>query len=857
MQKEFTTTADPQSYQRFESTRLNSQIESNANAIFGQIDWIGENGGIKKSWQVECESVTIGSSDSCSVVIPVVALEAVHGAVTFGRNHILVQAIEGEIKISGRQIREWLIDEPTEVLLGATKIQITPASFLKTQFASHCLTPGDVIDQASRLQSLAAAASSELHSVDPLDSRQDNSEENSVSDVDSIATSPTLNDVGELHLPAAENVNSKEVANEIKAVIEPLRDSLDAIRSSVIEGLRDLSTTLAERYEQRFQDTSAVIDSRFERLESLLVSSQPTLRHAEPQDTQPRYAEPQYTEPQYAEPLHAELKSETGEYGTNLYDQAIFAKDGESAELLYEESYQGPQATSEVEPYESSLSHSVDYSESSDARILEENQLGIETAAPIQSDEYFGTQYLDVSGNDGQAINQVSSSYFDQQPEQYLPATTPERYGFQNENVGDLYATVDAESNMQGEVYPSYSAESVSEVEPSPESEQLVEQLFVDDNSTYHDSRFKTDDLDVISEVASSEVESHESSEGHYSDTSSEHSRDSESELPAWFTAPSDENLESEVSSHDHSVLGIAGTRFEAEFEEKSEESIAAYGTSVLEELSYSRSSEYDTGSEPIEDAKDLEDYSQEPAASSALPRPYETDSYETNNLEDSYAEEPVESNRSDSNEDFSDASGEDEEESIEVYMQRLLQRAKGGAESSFPIASSSSSSKEKPASQKAAALAPEPIVPPKPQQIRPEAQEIESESGGEYKLYGPAPSAQDDQPVMSRPVPRVSVEEQQQSLVALRELANHTARKAITLNTHKRMVSDFNAKLMIAGSGFVGGTIVGVINGLTPNVAMAGMICAYAVFLLWGYDAWCHSRRLVAAKKEDEVEDQ
>jgi hypothetical protein len=70
-------------------------------------------------------------------------------------------------------------------------------------------------------------------------------------------------------------------------------------------------------------------------------------------------------------------------------------------------------------------------------------------------------------------------------------------------------------------------------------------------------------------------------------------------------------------------------------------------------------------------------------------------------------------------------------------------------------------------------------------------------------------------------------------------------------------MEGHFYGKLVISVSGFLGGTIVLAINGLTPNVAMAGMICAYAVFVLWGYDAWNHSRRLVASKKEDEVEDE
>ncbi|MCY2975289.1 MAG: hypothetical protein NTW52_11565 [Planctomycetota bacterium] len=822
MQKEFIIAADLHSYQRFEPTRLSSQYESDANSTLGQIDWIGENGEFKKSWKIECESVTLGSNEGCSVVIPTLGLEAIHAAITFGRNHILVQAIEGEVKISGRLIREWLIDEPTYVQLGAAKIQVIPASFIKNQFASHQLTPGDVADQATRLQSLTSLDPSEIDVAGEVDI------ENTVEDCDSgasvIATLPTMLAPADSSPSLEPKLNAADVANEMKAAIEPLRDSLEAIRSSVIESLRDLSTNLAERYEQRFQDTSAVIDSRFERLENLLVASQSTLRHDEPQ-----YAEPQY---------------ETAQYETATYEA-----ESSSARSQHDDANLQPEASSTIEAYESPAIQSPECFDPLRAQILEESQLAIEAPLPVPDDEYFATQYPKASSNNGAEIGEFTNQYLDQEPERYLPAETSETYEFQSKKVGYEYSTLETQSDTPHEVASLFG----SEVDYSAEPGQAPQQSFADDNSTYHDSRFGIDDLDAISEVESGAVESNVSIDDQDAFASDLQSRDSDPELPAWFTAPSSEDLNSDVSYADHSVAGVTGIGSESEVEENSEESIEAYGTGLLEELGYRGSSESQLNSQSSINANHLEDDSQDIAAASDEPPQYETD-----DSQQSYAEEPVKSNRPESNQDLSEASDYDEEESIEVYMQRLLQRAKGGGDSPVSIASSSSTAgKEKPVQQKATTRTPEPTEPTKSVQSRPEGQQFESESGSEYKHYGAIPSTSDEQAVMTRQVPRVSVEEQQQSLVALRELANHTARKAITLNTQKRMTGEFNTKLLISVSGFLGGTLVLLINGLTPNVAMAGMICAYAVFLLWGYDAWRHSRRLVEAKKEDEVEDE
>lgn len=856
MQNEFTIAADSNSHKRFESTLLNNQHESNADATLGQIDWIGENGEVKKSWQIECEAVTIGSNDGCSVVIPASGLEVIHIAITFGRNHILIQAIEGEVKISGRQIGEWLIDEPTYVQLGAAKIQVIPASFMKKQFASHQLTPGDVADQAARLQSLANLDTSEIDAAGEAEV-ENATVEVCNADVLAIETPPTMLASPEPIPSTVPNFNVAEVANEMKAAIEPLRDSLDAIRSSVIEGLRDLSTNLAERYEQRFQDTSAVIDSRFERLENLLVSSQSTLRYAETRSEPTQYVEPQYVEPQYETTQHETTQHVTDQYVTDQYQQSVFKEEYGNDVSSNENAYQAPEATSTAESYESPAIQSPQYFDSLNAQIFEDPQLAIETPIPVRDGDYFGTPYSQEPSDIRPEIDEFTNQNLNLKPDQYLPAEIPEPYEFQSEKVGYDQAVGEVHSETPHELASLLSPEVDYSAEPQHAFQQVPQQTFAEESSTYHDSRFGIDDLDVISEVDSHAVESNVRFDDLIADdlnafASDLPNRDSDPELPAWFTASSSEDSESDVPYADHSVAEMTGVGFESQAVENSEESIEAYATGLLEGLGYTHSGESQLDSKSATRANHLEDYSQDIATASDEPPQYEEDDSQL-----SYAEEIVESNRPESNQDLSESTGDDEEESIEVYMQRLLQRAKGGGDSEVSIASTLSSGKEKPVPQKAAIHTPEPIEPAKPIQTRPEPQQVESESGTEFKHYGAIPSTPDEQTAMTRQVPRVSVEQQQQSLVALRELANHTARKAITLNTHKRMTNDFYTKLMISAAGFIGGTIVLAVNGLTPNVAMAGMICAYAVFLLWGYDAWCHSRRLVAAKKEDEVEDE
>ena len=822
MQKQFTIAADPKSCHAFESTRLSDARVYDAvgndapgcdfDATFGQIDWIAETGEVKKSWQIECESVTIGSNNGCSIVIPSMGLEAFHGSVSFGRNHILVQAIEGSIKISGRQIREWLIDEPTYIFFGAAKIQVTPASFLKKQFASHRLTPGDVSDQAARIQALANGSSLEVD-VSHRDS-----------DLAMNSSSPTMPPPTTLNAPSPASLNAAEVAYEMKAVFGPLQISLEAIRSSVVDGLRDLSTNLTERYEQRFQDTSAVIDSRFERLEGLLVSSQSSsgrdaakndeFKYDEPRYDEPRYDEPRYDELRYAEPKFDQPQYASPEYAPAEHEEPIAAVDAQN-----HNTYQSFEAIPTVDVHQS-----PEYVASLDIPVLQ-------TTTSLSDEEFFGVHALDASIADAFIADAFTSdtSKGEDATNQYPRADFSESYESQNEMVGNEHAT-------------------------------------------YHDSRFETSDFDP--------VESSASQNEHEASVSTVVNREMDLEMPAWFTAPTADPSQSDDMYVDSTAENLDGNRDKSFVENFAQhiaeegfshsaadtfgESRKIYESALLEELSYPESSETDLDSDSNPNSNDLGYYS--PSLSvTPFAANEETTHQEIDDSHVSSHEEFLDSHESLPIQEFSEALGGEEEESIEVYMQRLLKRAKGSTDSSTSIRPSSVdvgkeksvASKEKSVVQNQAARSTDPIDPTRLSQARPVTNDFESDLGAERKLYGAMPKATEDQPMLARTTPRVSVEDQQQSLIALRELANHTARKAITLNTQKRMEGHFYGKLVISASGFVGGTIVLAINGLTPNVAMAGMICAYAVFVLWGYDAWNHSRRLVASKKEDEVENE
>jgi hypothetical protein len=187
-------------------------------------------------------------------------------------------------------------------------------------------------------------------------------------------------------------------------------------------------------------------------------------------------------------------------------------------------------------------------------------------------------------------------------------------------------------------------------------------------------------------------------------------------------------------------------------------------------------------------------------------------------------------------------------EESIEAYMERLLQRVKtgtavdAGEKSSGPGKNVRSPAITRPASEPIQTL-------PVPKR---EAEATAAELDSRFQQVSERISALDPSSLQYLPptvedeaVRRSATAQRLENLQALRELANSTARTAIMKSTRRRMELGIMTKLMIAAMGLMGGGILLVLNGFHANIAMLGAVCAFAVFLLWSYEAIVQSRDL------------
>ncbi len=123
-----------------------SNRSSEIDSAIGQIDLIGESGEIVRSWRIRSPKCTLGSAPDCSVQLLTVGVAPLHATLIFGKKHTLLRSA-GPTRISNRHVREWLIDEPTEIVVGQNRLVIHPSiGVLATVVHAE-----NLIDQAARL----------------------------------------------------------------------------------------------------------------------------------------------------------------------------------------------------------------------------------------------------------------------------------------------------------------------------------------------------------------------------------------------------------------------------------------------------------------------------------------------------------------------------------------------------------------------------------------------------------------------------------------------------------------------------------------------------------------------------------
>lgn len=164
----------------------------------------------------------------------------------------------------------------------------------------------------------------------------------------------------------------------------------------------------------------------------------------------------------------------------------------------------------------------------------------------------------------------------------------------------------------------------------------------------------------------------------------------------------------------------------------------------------------------------------------------------------------------------------EEDEDSIEAYMNRLLRRVQGQSE----------------------ADAPESRPQPQPQVVAPVAKPPEStEPGNASQLQTPAsPTAPTSTPAQpdSPYVPRSQAPERSGNLAAMRELANSSARTAIATSARKKMSNDVLFKYGLFGMGLLAGGAVLVGTQFEVGPWMLIAVCCFGLsgfFLLEGFN--------------------
>jgi chromosome segregation and condensation protein ScpB len=166
-----------------------------------------------------------------------------------------------------------------------------------------------------------------------------------------------------------------------------------------------------------------------------------------------------------------------------------------------------------------------------------------------------------------------------------------------------------------------------------------------------------------------------------------------------------------------------------------------------------------------------------------------------------------------------SDAAAEDEEESIEDYMKRLMARMRGDSEGTT--------------------AEPKEIAPRNPEPVR----DTSSVKLPARKTESYQPAGKTTGPATTRSIktdeytPKLAPEKST-TMAAMRELANNSARSAIQVSTRRRHGTALVIKIAVASTGFIAGIALIMMNGLNVNIALIATFACFLVALIWGFDA-------------------
>lgn len=183
---------------------------------------------------------------------------------------------------------------------------------------------------------------------------------------------------------------------------------------------------------------------------------------------------------------------------------------------------------------------------------------------------------------------------------------------------------------------------------------------------------------------------------------------------------------------------------------------------------------------------------------------------------------------------------GDEEDDSVEDYMRKLLARMRGVPEDQVELPKTA-----QPASASGIAQAKPSAGTTKPtsdtlagaQTNTPTKSAWSGNSANSTQTVSDL-GAEATQPFdPDKYVPRALAPEASRDLSAMRELANNNARTAIYKSNRQRYVTSVLLKLTIAGIGLLVGMVLVAINGFAVNIGLVAALASFVVAIIWGFD--------------------
>jgi hypothetical protein len=848
----------------------------------GEVCWHDSATGLSGECSIRSPKCTIGSHPSSTIVLPENIAAATHLTLTFGKRFTLLKA-PYPTRINGRLVREWLIDEPVEFCIGTCMFQVVPSAMA---FRSTSVVRADqLVAAANRLSEPLAPQPTPRASQSESPSSLNRGSPGSVH-VSQGSSGPVIEP--EVSISDLEKTLSR--FDSIETSLDQLRTSLGQIQEAVAKvptDAPDVSASLAEEFSQLSQNLTLQISTELRsQFENRLNEREGVWNEALKDGVEVLESRIQ----------SLALKVESlGEMQGNLEETAMNAELRQTTSM--EERFAGIE--SRLDEFanrfvESASSEASAVSDTQDRlRVELENRF---EELRIQRDEIY--EALESVRNEVQQFGSVAQNNFEYllqqmqaipQQESPPPANEYDRYHYsapEEPSNASSYVSQATESPeyephpaVEPDYHPfsneSYSNPSYQEIVPDDaiveSSETSARESFLRPNLEEYNGGY--DYSSRISEIErASEIDEYsepETSLTQAKEDSPYQVDERENETPDVDIEALSERLRrmlsnsggrqelQEPDSQNEPDPRLSGQReadparrsslFEKfQYEETEDEySSNVNDSSVQSQPTFDRSPlQHDAPSESHDafsryDARDENDRLSSEQEMSPYHSPQES-TLESPVLTRNHSESRESTHltsRAKTPERETPQAEEEEEDSIEAYMQKLLQRVKGGAESSGETMSS----------------------PQTDSRMAPRSRgEFLNRSNRESQ---PMPAMEEAIPektsIMTADefVPRQQIPEKKNELDALRELANNNARRAITKSESKKVNSAILLKIAITAFALAAGFTLLIVNGIKINPPFAGMIAAFIVAILWGFDCLKHFRLLGDVKASETME--